>query len=453
MTEQATIPEQAVPKKPKRVGPALPGTRYHRLRKTIHIVCFAVFVVLPLFNIMRCDIPRQRFYFFGAELWISEFASIFFSLMFLMFIVAAMAMVYGRLYCSYLCPQMIFSEAFISLENWIRRWVNKKAVAVSVKVRSVLAKALFWAILLVASVFLSFVFVSYFVEPRDLLRRLLSLDVSTAGGIAGATTTLLTFLDFAFLRLKFCTTVCPYGYLQGILADKDTLLVHYRDEKNACIKCNKCVRECPMGIDIRDSAHQIECTHCADCIDACSEILGKLGQPGLIHYAWGESGRTFQEERVWHRRLGIRDGKRVVVLLVLLFYASGLYVALAMRQPVLVRISPDRSTLYRIDSRGEIHNHFRVQVSNRGKDVSAVAVGLEGLDRGHIEGLSSGVNAKPGQTIQAEFDVVVAPSNVAPGVNPIRLTATTSPGGKRDEFPMTFIAPEKADTTGEDRNH
>ncbi len=89
------------------------------------VVCVVIFFVLPLSNLMRFDIPRQRFYFFGYELWISEFAIIFFSLMFLMFVVAAMAMLYGRVYCGYLCPQMIFSEASLALESKLQRMVNK----------------------------------------------------------------------------------------------------------------------------------------------------------------------------------------------------------------------------------------------------------------------------------------------------------------------------------------
>jgi polyferredoxin len=86
---------------------------FHRIRKRVHAACVLVFIALPLTNLMRFDIPRQRFYFAGSEIWISEFAILFFTLMFLMFLVAAGAMIWGRVYCGYLCPQMIFSEASI----------------------------------------------------------------------------------------------------------------------------------------------------------------------------------------------------------------------------------------------------------------------------------------------------------------------------------------------------
>src|SRR4051812_5505284 len=258
--------------------------KWHRIRKRVHLACTVLFVALPFLNVMRFDIPRQRFYFFGFELWINEFAIVLFALMFLMFLVVASSVFYGRVYCGYLCPQMIFSEASVALESKLQRWIVKRGGTRR------MARVLFYAALGGASVVLAFIFMAYFVEPRDLLRRLASLDIHTAGGISGAAVTAVTFLDFTLVRQKFCTTVCPYGYLQGMLGDRNTLLVHYRDEGHACIECKKCVRVCPMEIDIRKSPFQIECIHCAECIDSCDEILGRLGKPGLIHYAWGEHG-------------------------------------------------------------------------------------------------------------------------------------------------------------------
>src|SRR6266498_2773446 len=105
--------------------PAAQSVSFHRFRKLVHLVCVAIFFALPFANLMRFDIPKQRFYFFGYELWISEFSVIFFSLMFLMFLIAAMAMLYGRVYCGYLCPQMIFSEASLALESKLTRTINK----------------------------------------------------------------------------------------------------------------------------------------------------------------------------------------------------------------------------------------------------------------------------------------------------------------------------------------
>ena len=439
---RVTISNRPLPKceRASATAKAAPKFSYHRLRKAVHVLCVVVFFVLPLSDLMRFDIPRQRFYFFGYELMISEFAILFFSLMFLMFLVAATAMLYGRVYCGYLCPQMIFSEASVALESKIQRWVIKH-VDWAPKQRKLLSRTLFYAVAAAASVVLAFVFISYFVPPRDLAQRLFSLDVKTAGGFAGATVTLVTLLDFLFVRQRFCTTACPYGYLQGMLSDGETLLVQYRDENRECIECKKCVRVCGMGIDIRTSPYQIECIHCGECIDACVDVLGRLGKQGLIHYVWGERGEALGKSgKVWYQRLGLRDAKRVVVLLLVLGYGGGLYTALAMRRTVLVRIPPDRTTMYRLGNDGTVYNRFRLQAANRGRQQATLIISIEGLPGARLVSMENAVVLNPGQTLQREFEIAVPVSaGIPPGVNHFRLLSKA--GAEQDEFEETFVTP------------
>jgi len=411
---------------------------WHQLRKRVHLVCFLIFLALPFLDIIRADIPRQRFYFFGVELWINEFAIIFLALMFLMFLVIACSVFYGRVYCGYLCPQMIFSEASVWVETWIRRRVTKKFGK-----RDGLSRALFYAVVAAGSVFLAFVFISYFVEPRDLFRRLVSFDIHTAAGISGVAVTILTFLDFSLVRQKFCTTVCPYGYLQGMLGDGNTLLVHYRDESRACIECKKCVRVCPMGIDIRESPFQIECIHCGECIDACDEVLARLHKPGLIHYTWGERGERLSDTtpRPWYRRVGLRDAKRVVVLGVLTCYAAGLTVAFSMRHAVLVQIAPVRATLYRVDESGRVFNRFRYSIANRSHRPSAVIFTIRQLPEATLALDGNPVRVAPGGTTQGEFEISTPPKSQSELVRHFTIETSTIPDQVRDTFPMTFLAP------------
>jgi polyferredoxin len=431
-------------KRKPRAEPIVSDWSWHKFRTKIHAGCFLIFVVAPFFDVMRFDIPRQRFYFVGHELWISEFGIIFFSLMFLMFLIAAAAMLYGRVYCSYLCPQMIFSEAFMRLETRIFKLVNKKFIGWNKKTRTIVSRAVFYIILWIASVFLAFIFIAYFVEPRDLIGRLLTLDIVTAGGIAGAATTVITFLDFAFVRLKFCRHVCPYGYLQGILSDGTTLLVEYSDKTQECIECKKCVRVCPMEIDIRDGAHQIECIHCAECVDACEDVLNRLGKPGLIAYSWGEQvGMLAERKAPWYHRLGLRDTKRWVVLLVLLFYGSGLMVALSMRNPVLVQVAPQRDELYAITDQGEISNRFRVKIANRGEETSQVIISVHELPGARLANLENPITVETGEVIEQFFEIVAHRLGPSPGVNHFRIVSNSLPDQGTQTFEMTFIMPTK----------
>jgi len=427
------------PTPPKKRPEPVPYFAFHKMRKYVQLACVVIFFTLPLSNLVRFDIPHQRFYFMGRELWISEFGILFLAMMFLLFLLAAVAMVYGRIYCGYLCPQMIFSEAADSTEKEINRLINKY-LNWDAKARKLLGRTIFLMLLTVASVVLAFVFICYFVEPRDLFRRLMAFDIRTAGGIAGATTTIITFLDFYLLRQRFCTTVCPYGYLQGILGDGNTLLVHYRDPQHECIECKKCVRVCEMGIDIRNSPYQIECIHCADCIDACNDVLGRLGKKGLIHYSWGEQELPENLRESWYRRIGLRDGKRVAVLLIMLIYAAGLYVAVSVRRTVLVTISPDRTTMYQLAKGGAIANKFRLQVSNRGHEQATVVIGIEDLAGAELANTENAVVVDPGATVLREFEVLVPQAAVPKGVNHFQFV--TKVGEDREKYPQTFITPE-----------
>lgn len=356
---------------------------WHRIRKWVHLACTLVFLALPFLDVVRFDIPRQRFYFFGYDLWINEFAIIFFALMFLMFLVVAMSVFYGRVYCGYLCPQMIFSEASVSFELILQRWAGRRGYPKAV------SRALFHVAVAASSVALAFAFVAYFVAPRDAF--------SGAALVSWAVVALLTLLDFTLVRQRFCTTVCPYGYLQGLIGDGKTLLVHYRDEDHACIDCKKCVRVCPMEIDIRKSPFQIECIHCAECIDACGGIMARLKKPNLIHYAWGERGPLAADARQpW-------DARRVVILGILLCYAGGLFAALSTRKPVLARVTADRSVMYRLGRDGLVYNRFRYNLANRGRTPATVEFSARDLP-GAVLSIRA-VPLQAGATAAGEFDI------------------------------------------------
>jgi polyferredoxin len=291
------------------------------------------------------------------------------------------------------------------------------------------------------SVFLAFVFISYFVEPRDLFSRLVSFDVVTAGGFAGAVVTLIAFADFVFLRQKFCTTVCPYGYLQGILGDDNTLVVRYDDPDNICIECTKCVRVCHMGIDIRDTPYQIECIHCGECVDACKLIMGKFGKDTLIHYAWGEKGEVFGAKKgKWYQRLGLRDAKRFAVIAIILVYGSSLAIALTLRHNVLVYIAADRGTLYRVDAE-RVYNTFRMTLANRGNSDAVVTLSITGLPDAAISLGPNEIALKAGEELKQEFEISVPSRSLSEQVNHFEITSSVRPDDKTDIHKQTFIVP------------
>jgi polyferredoxin len=257
---------------------------------------------------------------------------------------------------------------------------------------------------------------------------------------------LITFLDFTLVRQKFCTTVCPYGYLQGMLQDRHTLLVSYQDgtgEAKDCIECKKCVRVCEMGIDIRDSPFQIECVHCGDCIDACEDVLRKLGKPGLIHYTWGELPKSATVREPWYRRWGFRDAKRVVILLILAFYLTGLGLALSLRRPVLVEINPDRSIMFKVLDDGRIANLIRLKLANRTGQVARVRLWVEGLPGADLVLPESPIVLKPGETFERTVELRAPFGQDGQDIHHIRILAQSDRARSADAEALTFITPLK----------
>jgi hypothetical protein len=170
-------------------------------------------------------------------------------------------------------------------------------------------------------------------------------------------------------------------------------------------------------------------------------VLGRLGRKSLIHYAWGDPSESVVEDNKWYRRIGLRDGKRIAVLVLLFIYASGLSLAIHLRQPVLVRIMPDRITLYTRAADGLIHNRYRLLASNRSHADARVAISIADLPVAHVVGLQDGIALKPGETQQFEFDVAASASDLPEGVSHLRILAHVVPGQNDEAFPETFITP------------
>ena len=141
------------------------------------------------------------------------------------------------------------------------------------------------------------------------------------------------------------------------------------------------------------------------------------------------------------RGVGLRDGKRVVVLLVLLFYASGLFVALGMRRAVLVQIAPVRATLYRIGADGRIYNQFRYRIANRGGKPGAVVFSMQQLPGASLGMTPNPVRVKPGESLAGDFEISRPPGRSDELVSHFTILTSTVPDGESEGIPMTFLAP------------
>jgi cytochrome c oxidase accessory protein FixG len=318
------------------VHPADVSGRFTRARTWLFPVLIAVYAILPWIQInghpaVFLDIEHRRFYLFGGAFNAQDVWLIFFFVTGLGFALFVITTLWGRVWCGYACPQTVFLEGvFRRVERWIEgpRVVRIRRNAAAVSRDKLIRKIAVHALYVLFAAVVAHIFLSYFVSLERLWAMIAAGPVAHpfAFGFALVTTALF-YLNFAWFREQLCLVICPYGRLQSLMTDDDTLVIGYdtgrgeprgkRSDPAAgdCIDCKRCVVVCPTGIDIRNGL-QIDCIGCAACVDACDEIMGKIGRaPGLVRY---DSLRGFDggARRFWRPRLALYAVLGVIGLVV-----------------------------------------------------------------------------------------------------------------------------------------
>ena len=395
---------------------AAPGT-YHRKRRLVQALTTGAVVVLPFLNIFRMDVPTLRFYFFSSVLWLDEFYLLFLAVMLLLWVIVIFSMLYGRVWCGWMCPQTVVSELARWWEGRVRRLLRVPPSGGASWRRIGMWVLLGAGMGLVAAV-IGFNIVAFFVDPVSMIRSLASgtLPAVTGGIIAGIA--LLVLVDALFWREKFCAKACPYGMMQMLVTDRHTQIVRYSTaDAGECIECKACLRVCAMGIDIRESPYQSECIQCGECVDACTQILARLGKPTLVRFSWG----TGEHSRSAAARLGIVDAKRWIMLALTAAYAGVIVLLVSLREPVALSVSGDRSTLWRKGDDGAVYNDYTVKISNRSLADGSFALRCPDGCTLHVAENPMPLRSREVRTLR--LSVSTAGSAFHPGPNPLKMTA------------------------------
>ncbi|MFO0650016.1 MAG: cytochrome c oxidase accessory protein CcoG [Polyangiales bacterium] len=291
------------------VHPADLRGRFASLRKVLFVVLMAVYVALPWLTVggrpaVLIDLMRRRFYLFGALFNAQDVWMMFFVLSGIGFALVTLTTVAGRVWCGFGCPQTVWLEGLFrpfqrliegSREKRLRReaggWTFDR----------IWRRVLLWTIYFVLAAGVSHAFLGYFTPIRELGEMIKAGPAESPQAFAWtAAMTAVLFFNFAWFREQTCMIICPYGRLQSVLTDPDTIVIGYdtkrgeprkHQQKGAkaegvgdCIDCNRCFVVCPTGIDIRNGL-QLDCIGCARCIDACDEVMDRLERPrGLVRY-------------------------------------------------------------------------------------------------------------------------------------------------------------------------
>ncbi|MBK5932625.1 cytochrome c oxidase accessory protein FixG [Rhodovulum imhoffii] len=376
------------------------------------------------------DLANRRFFFFQIEIWPHEFYFVAGLLIMAGLGLFLFTSALGRVWCGYTCPQTIWTDLFILAERWIegdrnarvRLW-NAKWDFRKFRLRSF--KYLVWLLIAVST---GGAWVFYFADAPTLLVDLLTLSAHPVAYSTILVLTLTTLIFGGFMREQVCVYMCPWPRIQAALMDEDTITIGYREWRGEprgkhrkaegaeklgdCIDCSACVNVCPMGIDIRDG-QQLACITCALCIDACDDVMEKIGKPrGLIDYmALSDEARERAGEpakSVWKHIFRVRT-----LLYTALWGAVGiaLLAALFARSPIDMTVSPVRNPIYTLLSDGSIRNTYDVRVRNmHGEDTSFRIFVEPDSYRLEIEGAEGDLVTVPADSTGLQRVYIVAPA-------------------------------------------
>lgn len=343
------------------------------------------------------DLANRRFFFFMIEIWPHEFyfvAGLLIMAGLGLFLFTSAA---GRVWCGYACPQTVWTDLFVLVERWVEGDRNNRIRLHRQKwnAEKIRKRAIKWTAWLLIGLATGGAWVFYFTDAPTLLRNLVTGQASMIAYTTIGVMTATTFAFGGFAREQICVYACPWPRIQAAMMDEDTITIAYREWRGEprgklhkgvtpegqgdCIDCMACFNVCPMGIDIRNG-QQLECITCGLCIDACNEMMDKIGKPrGLIGYiALKDENRERAGEHpknVWKHIFRPRT-----ILYFTLWSGVGiaLIAALFMRSPIDFNLTPNRDPLYVIQGDGTVRNIYTMRLRNKNGEETAFRITVTG---------------------------------------------------------------------------
>ena len=392
----------------KKIYPREIGGRFADLSKLATISLLGLFYLVPWLmwddrQAILFDLPARKFYLVGLTLWPQDFPYLA-----LLLIIAALSLFFftalaGRLWCGFACPQTVWTEAFIWIEQLTegtrsQRMKLDKASWSWNKIRRKGSKQFLW---IAFSIWTGFTFVGYFEPIRELNHQFMTLTVSGWTAFWGLFYGFATYGNAGYMREQVCKYMCPYARFQSAMFDKDTLIISYDENRGEprggrsrsadpkltglgdCIDCQLCVQVCPTGIDIREGL-QYECIACAACIDACDSVMDKMKYPrGLVRYTT-EHALKSKETHVIRPRMMVYGALLMVLV-------AALVSSMALRTPIILDVIRDRNSLYRELPGDLIENIYTIKIINQSNDSRVFKLSVEGVAGIHLDGVSDDV--------------------------------------------------------------
>jgi len=398
------------------IYPQKPAGWYYKARTWLSYLLLLILFGMPFVRInglpvLMLNIPDRKFIILGQIFWPQDFYLLALALLSLIIFIVLFTVVFGRVFCGWVCPQTIFMEmVFRKIEFWLEGDAReqKKRNEAPWNFTTWSIKLSKWGLFYAIAFVISNTFLAY-IRCTEALFNIMTDPVSQhlTGFITIVIFSGVFYFVFAYMREQVCLVVCPYGRLQGVMLDRDSVVVSYdyvRGEPRGpirkkeptshgdCIDCHQCVKVCPTGIDIRNGT-QLECINCTACIDACDAIMDKVQKPrGLIRY---DSEKGIADRIRWHLSYRAMAYIGVLVLLV-----SGLSLGLVLRKPLQATVLRTAGLTWQDRGQGQVSNLYEITILN--KTNNAMPIQLRLIQDRKIEWLSGDEHIVPAAGMKEE---------------------------------------------------
>ncbi len=424
--------------KRKWVYPKKPSGKFYNARTVVSLILLAFLIIVPFIKVnghqfLLFDFLNRNFILFGIPFGPHDFHLFVLAMISIIVFIILFTVVFGRIFCGWACPQTIFMEmVFRKIEYWIEgdardqrkldveEWNSKKLFKKGIK------NIIFFIIaFIIAHIFLSYIIsmdkvISIITQPPG---------AHLSGFIAIIVFSLIFYWVFAFFREQACTIVCPYGRLQGVLLDQDSIVIAYdhkrgeprgklkrgeeTSDKGDCIDCHLCVDVCPTGIDIRNGI-QLECVNCTACIDECDAVMEKINRPKkLIRY---DSLNGIENKTKF------RFTPRMMLYSVILVVLVGvLGYLLSIRTDYSINVLRTPGMLFQEQPNGKVSNVYDLNIVNKTFNETPVQIKLENPADGELKLVGKDIVLKSQEIVETKFLVLMDKAKLSKMNTPIEI--------------------------------